>query len=89
MSKTPEGSIKMTAVEHPSGTYLLYAHAVADQEDNVLDLSCGNLGDRYGLVRGVNLVLVVFLEFVVRVFGQIAALVYLLREQADCLAQGQ
>ena len=65
----------MPAIEGPADADLFQSHAVADEDDDVLDF----LGlDRLygnGLVGDGDRVLVVCAELVVRIFGEVPALV--------------
>ena len=69
--------VQVSSVEGPAHGHGLHRHAVADHEDDVLDLLGLGLLDHHGLVGGLDLILVVLAELVVRVLGQVPAGVHL------------
>ena len=80
--------VQMSPVERPAHGHGLHAHAVADQENDVPDLSGLGLFHRHGLIGGIDLVFVVLAELVVRILGEIPAGIHL-REGAGEPAENQ
>ena len=78
----------MTAVKHPTGTYLLYTHTVANQENHVFDFTDRHLVHGDGGIRSLYGILIVVAELIVGIFGQVAALI-LLCKGTYSLAQSQ